>query len=100
MFVFITPRLFWAMLSARFATLTMTGRILLRTAIVSLLAGSVSVNAEVSELINSKCESGCRSTLDQCAAVSNKVMETALKETTAYSIGSPERETGGSRRPF
>jgi len=92
MFAFITPRLFWAMLLALCAILTMTERISLLIAVVCLLAGSVSVNAEVSELINSQCESGCRSTLDQCAAVSNKVMETALKQTTTYSIGSPERE--------
>jgi hypothetical protein len=92
MFLFITPRLFRAPLLALFARLTITGRILLLTAMINLLVGSVSANAEVSELINSKCEIGCRSALDQCAAVSNKVMETALKETTAYSIGSPERE--------
>jgi hypothetical protein len=56
-----------------------------------LLAGSVA-RAQVAEQMNSKCEAGCRSTLDQCAAVSNKIMETALKETTAYSVGTSGRE--------
>jgi hypothetical protein len=56
MFLFITPRLFWASQLALFARLTMTGRILLLTAVINLLVGSVSANAEVSELINSKCE--------------------------------------------
>ena len=58
---------------------------------LALLACSVS-RAEVVAQMNSKCEASCRSTLDQCAAVSNKIMETALKETTAYSVGTSGRE--------
>jgi hypothetical protein len=45
---------------------------------LALLACSVSSRAQVVEPLNRKCEAGCRSTLDQCAAVSNKIMETAL----------------------
>jgi len=59
---------------------------------LALLACSVSTRAEVADQMNSKCEAGCRSSLDQCAAASNKIMETALKETTAYSVGSSGRE--------
>src|SRR6516164_1487366 len=58
---------------------------------LALLACPVS-RAEVAAQLNSKCEARCRSTLDQCAAVSNKIMETALKETTAYSVGTSGRE--------
>jgi hypothetical protein len=48
--------------------------------------------AEVGAELNSKCESACKATLDRCAAGANKRMETALKETTAYQVGSSERE--------
>jgi hypothetical protein len=54
-------------------------------------AETVPAQTQVSEWINSKCETGCRSALDQCAATSNKVMETALKETTVYAVGTAER---------
>jgi hypothetical protein len=57
-----------------------------------LLACSVSARAQLWDQMNTKCETSCRSGLDQCAAVFNKIMETALKETTAYSVGSSRRE--------
>src|SRR5215467_8366106 len=60
--------------------------------IVALLVCSFSARGQVWEQINTRCEAGCRSTLDRCAAVSNKIMETALKETTPYNVGTPARE--------
>jgi hypothetical protein len=70
----------------------MVVRLVLVASVVLLLAGSVSARAQMGEQLNSKCQSACRSTLDQCAAVSNKIMETALKETTAYSVGTSARD--------
>jgi hypothetical protein len=57
-----------------------------------LFACSLSTRGEVTEQLNSKCEASCRVSLDQCAAASNKIMETALKETSAYSVGTSGRE--------
>ena len=60
--------------------------------IMTLVACSVAARAQVWEQLNTKCESLCRSSLDRCAAPSNKIMETALKETSAYNVGTPARE--------
>jgi hypothetical protein len=60
--------------------------------VVVVVLASGPTQAQVWDLINSQCEVGCRTALNQCAAVSNKIMETSLKETTAYNIGTPDRE--------
>jgi hypothetical protein len=63
-----------------------------------LIAASVVITApalakaQAWEQVNSTCESTCKSTLDRCAAAANKLMQTALKETSAYNVGSSERE--------
>jgi len=44
------------------------------------------------ELTNSACEAACKGKLDRCAAVSNRIMHTALKETSAYTVDAPERQ--------
>jgi hypothetical protein len=59
---------------------------------VALVLCSGPTHAQVWDLINGKCEAACKTTLNQCAAVSNKIMETSLKETTAYNIGTADRE--------
>ena len=60
--------------------------------VVALVLSCGPAQAQVWDLINSQCESACRTGLNQCAAVANKIMETSLKETTAYNIGTSDRE--------
>src|SRR5262249_22255597 len=59
--------------------------------VFALALTTLPAKAQMSEL-NSKCEAACKTALDKCAAVSNKIMDTALKETGPYKIGTPERE--------
>jgi hypothetical protein len=59
--------------------------------IFALALGPLPAKAQVSEL-NAKCEATCKMALDQCAAVPNKIMDTALKEAEPYKIDTPERE--------
>jgi hypothetical protein len=42
--------------------------------------------------LNAKCEAACKTALDKCAAVPNKIMDTASKEAVPYKIDTPERE--------
>jgi hypothetical protein len=60
-------------------------------AIVALVLGSVPAKAQVWEQ-SDKCQTACKSTLDQCSAFSNKNMATALKEAEPYRIDSAARE--------
>jgi hypothetical protein len=64
----------------------------IRMVVLALFACSLSARAQVWDPTNAQCEARCRSTLDQCAAASNKIMETALKETSAYNVGSSSRQ--------
>jgi hypothetical protein len=59
--------------------------------IVALVCGGGPATAQIWGQ-NAKCESACRSTLDHCAAVSNKIMEMALKEADPYQVGTSERD--------
>jgi hypothetical protein len=59
-------------------------------ALVAMILGVAPATAQQWDQ-NTKCEAACRSNLDQCAAVSNKTMETAIKETLPYRIETPER---------
>jgi hypothetical protein len=59
--------------------------------IVAFVLGSVQAKAQVWEQ-NIKCETACRATLDQCSAVPNRVMDTALNEMTPYTYDSPDRD--------
>ena len=67
-------------------------RLLLIAALI-VLAAPASARAEGSEQLNSKCQASCKSTLDRCAAAANRRMQTAIKETTAYNVGSAARES-------
>jgi hypothetical protein len=60
--------------------------------IVALILGSFPAIAQVWDVTNSKCEAGCKVTLDRCSAAPKKIMATVEKEVTAYSIETSERE--------
>ena len=58
---------------------------------VALVVGAVPAKAQLWEQ-NKNCGVACKSSLDECAAVSNKIMETTLKETVTYNVGTTARE--------
>jgi len=64
--------------------------------IVALMLAAVPAEAQVWDM-NSKCEESCRVALDKCAAVSNKIMGTELKQAQPYNIGTPEREKADAK---
>ena len=74
----------------RFSLIVVSVAMLVPSLAPSLAPGLA--KAEVSAELNSTCESACKATLDRCAASANERMETALKEPTAYQVGSSERE--------
>jgi hypothetical protein len=58
---------------------------------VALVVGTIPARAQP-WVQNKHCEIACKSTLDECAAASNKIMQTALRETEPFKIGTTERE--------
>lgn len=67
-------------------------RLLLTLALAITAVGSLPVQAQYAGTGNTKCEDACKSARDHCSAASNRVMETALKETGPYKIGTRQRE--------
>jgi hypothetical protein len=58
--------------------------------VAALVLGSVPANAQMSTL-NNKCEATCRDAREQCSAVFDRVMDTALKEMTPFRAESTEK---------
>jgi hypothetical protein len=59
--------------------------------IVALALGPIQAKAQMWGP-SSKCEAACTAALDQCAAVPNRIMDTALKEMEPFSIESVARD--------
>jgi hypothetical protein len=74
----------------------MAMRVLLMLALVIMALGTSAARAQLVEQ-NTKCDASCKTALDQCSAVSRKIMTVALKETTSYKIGTPQRQRADTK---
>jgi hypothetical protein len=79
--------------SGRAVRTTRTKELAMRWVVmVAFALVTVPLRAQDAALLNnSACEAACKTKLDRCSATSNKVMETALKESSVYTIDTADR---------